>query len=262
MKAAKPLLSVVLTTHNRSELLKRSLASVLACKNNNYEIILCADDDCPKTIDVARTMLRSHDSFIRIPSMRGPAQSRNIGAQVSRGKWVTFLDDDDTFSDQHISRLLEVLPNQSSKVLYFNYVECVESRVEDNVTLMSSIHKDISDRTSADLLVRNFIPIHAMVFSSELFFTHAFDAQLQSHEDWDFLVSLETSGVEFQWVDFGTDSVAVHIDSSASTRNKVGKIALDYLSIYRKWPSDEVVTQKARAEVLQRMGIKIDHAVL
>jgi len=101
-----------------------------------------------------------------------------------------------------------------------------------------------------------------MVFSSELFFTRAFDAQLQSHEDWDFLVSLETSGVEFEWFDSGNDSVVVHIDSSASTRHKVGKIALDYLSIYRKWPSDEVVTQKARAEVLQRMGIKIDHAVL
>ena len=256
MNREKPLLSVVLTTHNRSELLKRSLTSVLACTSNDYEIILCADDGCPKTIDVARTMLRSHDSFMRIPSMRGPAESRNIGARVSRGKWVTFLDDDDTFGEQHIARLLDLLPNQSSKVLYFNYEECVESRVDDDVALKSSVLRDISNRTSKELLIRNFIPIHAMVCSSELFFTHKFDAQLQSHEDWDFLISLETSGVQFEWVDFGNDSAVVHIDASNASRNQSSLIALDYLSIYRKWPVDNVSIKQARSNVLEQMGIK------
>ena len=71
-----PSLSIVVVTHNRSELLKRALSSILSCTKDGYEIILCADDSSTDTIEVAKKFLRAQDSFIRIPSMRGPAESR------------------------------------------------------------------------------------------------------------------------------------------------------------------------------------------
>jgi glycosyltransferase involved in cell wall biosynthesis len=260
--AVIPLLSVIIVTHNRSELLKRALSSVLKCEKDSYEIILCADDSSQETIDVAKEFLRAQDSFLRIPSMRGPAESRNLGAKLARGKWITFLDDDDTFGREHINKILDVLPNEKNKVLYFNYERIVEKREASHFIPIDSNLVDISNREPINLLINNFIPMHAMVFSAELTTKHTFDIHLQSHEDWDFLISLYTSGVEFEWIDFGGDSVIVHIDNSNTSRNRTAIIALDYLSIYRKWPAEHASIQQARAENLKRLGIDINFAAL
>lgn len=262
MTAVFPLLSIVIVTHNRSELLKRALSSVLKCQKDGYEIILCADDNSKETIEVAKELLRAQDSFLRVPSMKGPAESRNLGAKLARGKWITFLDDDDTFGSEHINKILDVLPNEKNKVLYFNYEQILEKREASHFIPIESNLVDISKREPINLLINNFIPMHAMVFSSELITKHTFDIHLQSHEDWDFLISLYTSGVEFEWIDFGSESVVVHIDSSNTSRNKTAIIALDYLSIYRKWPSEHVSIQQARAENLKRKGIGINFAAL
>lgn len=262
MTAVNPILSIVVVTHNRSKLLKRALSSVLSCKKDNYEIILCADDSSQETIEVAKEFLRAQDSFVRIPSMKGPAESRNLGAKLARGKWLIFLDDDDTFDREHVNKILDVLPNEKNKVLYFNYEEIVEKREESHFIPLGSQFVDISTRKPINLLIANFIPMHAMIFSAELTTNHTFDINLQSHEDWDFLISLYTSGVEFEWIDFGSKSVVVHIDQSNTSRNKTAKTSLDFLSIYRKWPANDIAIKQARAEILKRMGISIDTAVL
>ncbi len=267
MKTFMPLLSIVVVTHNRSKLLKRALTSILECKEENFEIILCSDDSCPKTIEVAKTMLRSQDSFIRIPAMRGPAESRNIGAKISRGKWIVFLDDDDTFSNQYISNLLKLLPNEKNKVIFFNYKKCIEKRIESEIEIIRSKIKDISSININKLYIKNFIPIHTMVISSELFFKHKFDARLQSHEDWDLLISLLSSSVDFEWMDCKNESPIVHICSSKTTRNHSSNTALDFLSIYRKWPNSDQSIRKSRAKQLKKLGIsrfglRIDENIL
>ena len=91
-------------------------------------------------------------------------------------------------------------------------------------------------------------------FSAELTAKHTFDINLQSHEDWDFLISLYTSGVEFEWIDFGSDSVVVHIDQSNQSRNRTATTSLDYLSIYRKWPAKHTAIKQARAEKIKKHG--------
>lgn len=262
MKMVIPSLSIVVVTHNRSELLKRALSSILSCTRDSYEIILCADESSSETIEVAKEFLRTQDSFIRIPSMRGPAESRNIGAKVARGKWISFLDDDDTFSDEHINKVLDVLPNEKNKVLYFNFKQILENREASIFTPIESNLIDISNRNPIELFIQNFIPLHAMVFSAELFNKHAFDPQLQSHEDWDLLVSLLTSSAEFEWVDLGSDSVVVHKDASNTSRNRAAVTALDYMSIYRKWPAADMSIKQVRSNLLERIGIKIDYRVL
>lgn len=262
MTAINPLLSIILVTHSRTKLLKRALSSVLSCKKDNYEIILCADDSSQETIEVAKEFLRAQDSFVRIPSMKGPAESRNLGAKLARGKWLIFLDDDDTFDREHINKILDVLPNEKNKVLYFNYKRIVEKREASHFIPIDSNLVDISNREPINLLINNFIPMHAMVFSAELTTKHTFDIHLHSHEDWDFLISLYTSGVEFEWIDFGSDSVIVHIDNSNTSRNSTSITALDYLSIYRKWPSEHASIQQARAENLKRLGIEINFSAL
>jgi glycosyltransferase involved in cell wall biosynthesis len=254
----RPLLSVVVTTHKRSFLLKRALSSLLSLDDSNYEIVLCADDNCKDTFQVAQNMLRDCDSFLRIPGIKGPAESRNIGAQIARGRWISFLDDDDAFVDGYISYLIAILKDKNldrEKVLYSSFKLIFENREDDKVVFLKSKHYDISKNNLKSLLVNNFIPMNSMVFSADIFARHSFDLSLQSHEDWDFLISLVDSEVDFEWFDSEEGSAIIYIDASKTTRNYSSNIALDFLSIYRKWPCSDQSIRQMRAKKLKKLGI-------
>lgn len=94
-----------------------------------------------------------------------------------------------------------------------------------------------------------------MFFPANILKDHSFDCRLQSHEDWDFIISLLEAGAKFQWIQSPEDSVKVHFDSSVTTRNKANFVHLDYLSIYRKWPSSDQEIQNQRARKISKLGI-------
>ena len=227
---SKPKLSIVVTTHCRPTLLQRALNSLLARGEKDYEIILCSDDEDTRTFEVALGALRSCDSFLRIPKMRGPSESRNIGVSVARGEWVCFLDDDDSFGESHLDTVLGLISRKDQCVCFFNYMKITECRKLDNPVLLEQEFVDLSENKIDTLLVSNFIPINSMVIPRGIFSRHQFDPHLESLEDWDFLVSLLLNGIDFQWSENVADSVRVHIDSAGRSRNFSPHANLDLLS--------------------------------
>ena len=87
----QPLLSIIIPTYNRPRLLPRAVNSALNQSLTDFEVIVV--DDC-STMAVE---LPQHPQLqiIRLPKNRGGAAARNIGTTTARGRWITFLDDDD-----------------------------------------------------------------------------------------------------------------------------------------------------------------------
>lgn len=255
MEILKPKLSVILTTHRRPDLLDRALKSILKRSKNDFEIVLCCDGGDKATFDVACNNLRDNDIFLRVPYMKGPADSRNIGIKTARAKWICFLDDDDSFGEQHIQNFIDIVDKNQETVYYVNYQKQLETRGCKEIEHIDSTNVDISNIHVGSLLIKNFIPINAMFFPANILKDHSFDCRLQSHEDWDFIISLLEAGAKFQWIQSPEDSVKVHFDSSVTTRNKANFVHLDYLSIYRKWPSSDQEIQNQRARKISKLGI-------
>ena len=65
----KPLISIVITTHHRPELLERALNSVYAQDCEHCEVVLCTDEGSVETKSVAVENLRTNDIFISIPGL-------------------------------------------------------------------------------------------------------------------------------------------------------------------------------------------------
>jgi len=258
VKGRKTILSIIVVTHNRPRLLKRALDSILLKSDEDLEIILCADDSQKSTFKIALNSLRDSDNFIRVPHMNGPAESRNMGAKIARGEWICFLDDDDTYEYSHIEYLKKLLQSTERCIHYFNYTKIVEEREKKKIKYISEDKIDISKVSPFDLLINNFIPMHSLVFPIEVFSNQLFDKYLQSHEDWDLLLSFISNGIKFKWKESPEDGVKVHIDNKGNSRNLTAKTGLDYLSIYRKWPSRSRIIQEKRASKLNDLGLTID----
>jgi len=103
------LVSVVIPTHNRPELLRRALGSVIGQTYKRLEIIVIDD---ASNVDVAPVIESFHDDrirFIRQDERQGAAAARNRGIEVSKGAYVAFQDDDDEWFSEKIAAQMEDL---------------------------------------------------------------------------------------------------------------------------------------------------------
>lgn len=106
------LVSVVITTFNREDLLERAIRSVLEQDYPAIELIVIDDFSNEKTsmlIDSLRAECEQRFTrfvYHRNPTNSGSNFSRNTGYALSEGKFVTGLDDDDYFLPERLSMLV------------------------------------------------------------------------------------------------------------------------------------------------------------
>lgn len=96
---ARPLVSVVIPTYKRAQLLRKAIISALAQEEAGrlFDIEIIVVDDCSpdETAQVAAEFPHVH--YLRLPENRGASGARNAGIKCAKGKYVALLDDDDEF---------------------------------------------------------------------------------------------------------------------------------------------------------------------
>jgi len=254
-----PFFSVIVTTHLRPRLLTRALGSLRAQSFQDFEIVLCADEGSSETKFVAGQCLRDRDVFICKPGTKGPADSRNAGMALANGKYIQFLDDDDSFEEGYFEVLARRLQERPSDVLYTNHTAVSEARTADGFVIRNT-HRVSKLRENPKLLwVGNFIPNNSIAIASALARRVSVDARLPSHEDWDYLLGL-LALANFEHFDVYGPCVHSSEDQSEH-RNLVphrhGTLWVDYLSIYRRHPAPDEEARALRLVILQRMGVHL-----
>ena len=96
------LVSVIMLTYNRSKILSKAIKSVLDQSYSDYELIVV--DDCSMD-DTEEVVAQFKDKRIRYCKTQqnsgGSMIPRQIGLDVSKGKYIAILDDDDFWIDKH-----------------------------------------------------------------------------------------------------------------------------------------------------------------
>jgi len=95
LEAKQDLVSIIIPTYNRPELLRRALGTALGQTYGNLEVIVV--DDC-STVDARPVIEEFKDirlRLIRHERNRGAPTARNTGISAAKGRYVAFLDDDD-----------------------------------------------------------------------------------------------------------------------------------------------------------------------
>ncbi|MGO3366257.1 glycosyltransferase [Agrococcus casei] len=103
-----PLVTISIVTHNRAELLREAIWSVLAQTVQDFEIVIVDDGS---TDDTAEVVASFNDPRIRyfFQEQAGIASARNRATAESRGTYTAVLDDDDLAHPQRLEWQLEAL---------------------------------------------------------------------------------------------------------------------------------------------------------
>jgi glycosyltransferase involved in cell wall biosynthesis len=106
------LISVIITTYNREDLLERAIRSVIAQTYPAVELIIvddCSNEKTAQLIERIRSECEArfvHFTYERNEKNSGSNFSRNRGYALSHGVFVTGLDDDDYFLPERLAKLV------------------------------------------------------------------------------------------------------------------------------------------------------------
>lgn len=108
-----PLLSVVIITRNRANLLSDAVRSTLNQSYDNFELIIIDDGSSDNTVSTIKAF---SDVRIRLYSTEpsGIPKSRNLGVKMAQGEYVVIMDDDDLMLPNRLQEHIDSLTPNSS----------------------------------------------------------------------------------------------------------------------------------------------------
>lgn len=98
-----PLISIIMPTCNRLEMLKEAINSILFQNYPNYEIIIVDDFSTDNTENIIRKDYaeNSNVKYYKNSCNMGAGFSRKFGYGKARGEYIVFFDDDDYYIDNN-----------------------------------------------------------------------------------------------------------------------------------------------------------------
>lgn len=180
-----PHVSVIVRTRNRPALLREALVSLLGQSGMELEVVIVNDGGSPVEAIINEFRPSLNIQQIEHPESRGRATAANSGLRASRGRYVAFLDDDDTYFEGHLNKLASYLDATGDHIAYSDVIVRNDTDVETPMKV--STFENGYDPVY--LRLQNFLPIHAVMFRrSILEEVGLFDESFGALEDWDFWI--------------------------------------------------------------------------
>lgn len=233
----QPLVSVVIPNYNRVAELERALNSVLAQDYTNLEIIVI--DDCSPNIDEIKKMLlkfkMNNIVFIESESNLGPAAARNTGIFAAKGKYIAFLDSDDTWVSNKITKQVLEAEKYTSNVLIYTKSKSITGK-GSKVAPTRGI--------DANELISEYLFVSGESIATPSMFIHAeaakkclFDETLLLFEDHAFLFRVEQNKIPIVFI----DEVLTRVDrtSTAPKKDWNPELSIEFINKYREQMTDK-----------------------
>ncbi len=123
------LVSVIIPTYNRAELVCNAIDSVIQQQVDNVEIVVVDDGSTDNT---EQTLAKYGDSIRYIyQENTGLVGARNTGIRQSSGDWISFLDSDDVWLPNKLKVQLEELERSPDAVAHLTNVKLQRSFAND-----------------------------------------------------------------------------------------------------------------------------------
>lgn len=188
--------SIIIPAYNQSKYLEFALESVLHQTFTNWECIIVNDGSTDYTEEIAKKYA-DHDKrfrYIKQENM-GLSAARNTGLQLSQGKYIGFLDSDDTWEPITLEKTVDFLEKHPSVDIVNGAWDLID---EEGKNISRKFGPIKSTNYFDDLLFKNLFPVHTLLSRRTVFDQCGyFDARLRALEDWDMWMRAASHGFKF-----------------------------------------------------------------
>ena len=121
MKKENDLVSIIVPVYNAERFLKETIETVLNQTYKNWELLLINDCSTDNSSVVAKNYLSDKVKWIDMEKNGGAALSRNKGIEVSKGRYICFLDADDLWDKTKLEKQIEFMISNNCAFSFTGY---------------------------------------------------------------------------------------------------------------------------------------------
>jgi glycosyltransferase involved in cell wall biosynthesis len=189
-KKTTPLVSVIMNCHNGEKYLRESINSVMSQSYKNWELIFWDNNSNDNSKKVLLNFKDKRIKYFYSKSFLNLYHARNLAIKKSKGKYISFLDTDDTWNKNKLKIQVSYLKKSKKKIIYSNYH--VLDIAKKSKRLISTTNLFEGHKTQ-DLLNDYRIGILTILIDKEIFKKYSFNKKYQIIGDFDLFVKLSCS---------------------------------------------------------------------
>ena len=216
-----PLVSVIVPTYNRPEMLEGAIRSILNQTYSEIEILV-VNDGGEETEQIINSLDKDHKiTYIKHSQNHERSAARNTALKLARGKYIAYLDDADIFYPHHLETLVNFLESNPYKVAYTDALRAHQVKEEDGYKIIKKDLPYSMDFSKELLLVQNIAPILCFMHEKScLNEVGLFDETLTTHEDWDLWIRMSRK-YDFAHIEMITAEFRTREDGSSTTSGRL-----------------------------------------
>lgn len=208
----QPLVSIIMPCYNAQDYIEEAIRSVIQQHYKNWELIIINDRSSDNSQEIIE---RYQAKNIRIISLQnsnniGAAQSRNRGVVLARGEYIAFLDSDDVWLEEKLSKQVALMQKNHIALCYSAY------DVIDAQGVKTSTFHVPSRLSYSDILKTSTIGTLTTIYNAKTLGKYYFEEM--GHEDYVMKLQLLKRVAYAQGIDEPLAKYRVHTKSLS--RNK------------------------------------------
>lgn len=210
--APTPLCSIIIPTYNHGRHIRRSVSSALAQTFKDKEVVIIDDG----STDDTREKVREFEGQVIYHRTEngGLGSARNRGISISRGRYLQFLDADDSIAHDKLQKQLAFLLAHPDVDIV--YSDCFVVSLAGAKVGNASRPLLRAEEATHELLKANLMPVHASIVKrSAVIDVGLFDECRTALEDWDLWLRLAIKGFRFHYI--SGDLASYHREGSRMT---------------------------------------------
>lgn len=121
--------TIIVTVFNKDKTVSKCLDSILNSSFNDFEILIIDDGSTDSSQDIIRQYAKEHKNIIvYTQSNRGIGFTKKLGIQLANGKYIIFVDADDTIDSNLLFILSKEIEKHTPDIIKFNINEINSSK--------------------------------------------------------------------------------------------------------------------------------------
>ncbi len=139
-----PLVSIIMPVYNSEKYIGRTLESVISQSFNDWEIIIVDDCSTDNSANIIKSYMNEDKriKYYKLKINSGAAISRNTAIKNAIGKYIAFLDSDDIWHPEKLSKQIEIMEKNDYNFTCTDYNKIDDNDLDLNKTIKADLRAD------------------------------------------------------------------------------------------------------------------------
>ncbi len=118
------LVSIVMPNYNSEKYVEATIKSVLSQTYQNWELLFIDDCSTDNSLKIVQSFKDDRIKILKNEVNSGAAVSRNYALRMAEGRWIAFLDSDDLWEEEKLSKQIAFMLENGYDFTYTYYKVC------------------------------------------------------------------------------------------------------------------------------------------